>query len=34
MVETIVRQKKNWNGHILRGEELKREVIEGRMKKK
>ena len=34
MVETIVRRKKSWMGHIMRGEGLLREVIEGRMEGK
>jgi len=29
--DLIWRRKKNWIGHILRGENLLREVIEGRM---
>ena len=32
--ETIVRRKKNWIGHILRGEGLLKDVIEGRMEGK
>ena len=32
LVDAILRRKKNWIGHILRGEGLMREVIEGRMK--
>ena len=31
MMMTIVRRKKNWIGHIIRGEGLLREVIEGKM---
>ena len=31
MMMTIVRRKKNWIGHIIRGEGLLREVIEGNM---
>src|SRR6218665_2618679 len=30
-MDVIWRRKKNWIGHILRGESLLREVIEGRM---
>ena len=33
MVETIVRRKKNWIGHIMRGDGLI-EVLEGKMKGK
>jgi len=32
--ETIVNRKKNWIGHILRGDELLKDVIEGRMELK
>src|SRR2546426_2270861 len=31
LVETIVQRKKNWIGHVLRGEGLLREVMEGKM---
>ena len=31
MVETIVRRKKNWIGHIMRGDGLMKEVMEGKM---
>src|SRR6218665_1918297 len=31
VMDAIWRRKKNWIGHILRGESLLREVIEGRM---
>jgi hypothetical protein len=31
LVDTIMRRKKNWIGHVLRGEGLLRDVIEGRM---
>src|SRR6218665_759978 len=31
LMEVIWRRKKNWVGHILRGESLLREVIEGQM---
>src|SRR5579863_120853 len=34
LLETIVRRKKNWIGHILRGEGLLKDVIEGRMEGK
>src|SRR5580693_5282858 len=34
LLETIVWRKKNWIGHILRGEGLLKDVIEGRMKGK
>ena len=34
IVETIVKRKKNWIGHILRGEGLLKDVIEGRMEGK
>jgi len=32
--KTIVRRKKNWIGHVVRGEGLLTEVMEGRMKGK
>ena len=31
MLETIVRRKKNWIGHIMRGDELMKEVMERKM---
>ena len=31
LVETIVQRKKDWIGHVLRGEGLLREVMEGKM---
>ena len=31
LVDIIARRKKNWIGHILRGEGMLKEVIEGRM---
>ena len=31
LMDVIWRRMKNWIGHILRGESLLREVIEGRM---
>jgi len=34
IIETIVNRKKNWIGHILRGDGLLNDVIEGRMEKK
>jgi len=34
MVETIVKRKKNWIGHIIRGDGLLKDVIEGRMEGK
>jgi len=30
-LETIVRRKKNWIGHIMRGDGLMKEVMEGKM---
>ena len=33
MVETIVRRKKNWIGHIMRGDGLMKEVMEGKMER-
>ena len=33
-VETIVRRKKNWIGHIMRGDGLMKEVMEGKMEGK
>ena len=34
MVETIVRKKKNWIEHIMRGDGLMKEVVEGKMEGK
>ena len=34
MAETIVRRKKNWIGHIMRGDRLMKEVMEGKMEGK
>jgi hypothetical protein len=34
IIETIIRRKKNWMGHILRGEGLLKYVMEGRMEGK
>jgi len=34
LVELIVRRKKNWIGHIVRGNGLLKKVIEGRMQGK
>ena len=34
MIETIVRRKKNWIGHVLRGQGLLKNIIEGRMEGK
>jgi len=34
IIETIVNRKKNWTGHILRGDRLLKDVIEGRMEQK
>jgi len=34
MVETIVRRKKNWIGHIMRGDGLMKEVMEVKMEGK
>ena len=34
MVETIVRRKKNWIGHIMRGDGLMKEVMERKMEDK
>ena len=33
LVVMMERRKKNWIGHILRGEGMLKEVIEGRMKR-
>ena len=33
-VENIVKRKKNWTGHILRGDGLLKDVVEGRMEGK
>ena len=30
MVDMIIRRKKNWIGHVVRGDGLLREVIEGK----
>ena len=34
MVETIIRRRKNWIGHIMRGDGLMKEVMEGKMEGK
>jgi hypothetical protein len=34
MVETIIRRRKNWIGHIMRGYGLMKEVMEGKMEGK
>ena len=34
MIETIARRNKNWIGHIMRGEGLMKEVMEGKMQGK
>ena len=34
MVETRIRRKKNWIGHIMRGDGLMKEVMEGKMEGK
>ena len=34
MVEAIARRKRNWIGHIMRGEGLMKEVMEGKMEGK
>ena len=34
MVETIVRRKKNWIGHIMRGDGLMKEVMGEKMEGK
>ena len=34
MAETIVRRKKNWIGHIMRGDGLMKEVMEGKIEGK
>ena len=31
LVDVIIKRKKNWIGHVMRGESLLREVIEGKM---
>ena len=31
MVDVIIRRKKNWIGHVVRGDGLLREVNEGKM---
>ena len=30
LIETILRRKKNWIGHVLRGEGMMKEIIEGK----
>ena len=30
LIETIIRRKKNWIGHVLRGEGMMKEIIEGK----
>ena len=34
LIETIVRRKKNWIGHVLRGCGMLKEIIEGRLEGK
>ena len=34
MLATIVRRKKNWIGHVMRGDGLMKEVMEGKMEGK
>ena len=34
LLDTLLERKKRWLGHILRGESLVKEVIEGRMEGK
>jgi len=34
ILSTITRRKKNWIGHILRGQSMLRDVMEGRMEGK
>ena len=34
LLNTLLESKKRWLGHILRGESLVKEVIEGRMERK
>src|SRR5215510_7102107 len=34
LIETIVRRKKNWIGHVLRGQGMLKKIIEGRMEGK
>ena len=34
LLNTILERKKRWNGHILKGESLVKEFIEGRMEGK
>jgi len=34
LIDTVVKRKKNWIGHILRGNKLLKEVIEGRIEGK
>ena len=31
LIETILRRKKNWIGHVLRGEGMMKEIIEERL---
>ena len=31
LMNTIIKRKKNWIGHVLRGEGLMKEVMEGRL---
>ena len=31
LIKTICKRKKNWIGHVLRGDGLLRDVLEGRM---
>ena len=31
LVDVMIQRKKNWIGHVVRGEGLLREVIEGKM---
>ena len=33
-IETLEKRRKNWIGHVLRGDGLLREVLEGRMERK
>ena len=34
MVQTVVKRKKNWIGHVLRGEGMMKDVMEGRIEGK
>jgi hypothetical protein len=34
MLEAIVRRKKNWIGHIMRGDRLMKEIMEGKVMRK